>query len=108
MFDRLELLRESRELKPGNYPLLATFHDIDDPATVRRVDPSDLPASFGPEYRLNAITLSSADEPVTLGTVTTVLAWLGQYPEEKLSPPTGRTTNIPFSRQVSHGDFIRR
>jgi hypothetical protein len=75
---------------------------------VRRVDPNDLAASFGPGYRLNAITMTITDEPVTEGKVETVLGWLGKYPEPKLSPATGRTTDIPFSRKVSHGDFIRR
>ena len=105
---RLESLRETRTLTPDQYPLLVTFGDIKDPASVRRVDPANLAASFGPGYRLNAITMTITDEPVTEGKVETVLGWLGKYPEPKLSPATGRTTDIPFSRKVSHGDFIRR
>ncbi len=51
MFDRLEHMRESRALARENYPLLVTFDNINDPASVRRVDPGDLPASFGRGYR---------------------------------------------------------
>ncbi|WEZ84065.1 hypothetical protein P6U16_04945 [Rhizobium sp. 32-5/1] len=96
------------ELPRKHYPLLVTFGDIKDPASVKKVDPADLGASFGPGYRLNSITVSVTDEPVTEGKVEAVLGWLSDDPEPKLSPASGRTTNIPFSRRVSHGDFIRR
>ncbi len=69
-------LRETRQLKPEQYPLLVTFDDINDPASVRRVDPNNLSATFGPGFRLNAITLSITDEPVTEGVVEKVLEWL--------------------------------
>lgn len=107
VLDRMESIRDSRTLAPTHYPLLVTFDDINDQASVRRVDPGDLSASFGPGYRLDAITLSITDEPVTEGVVQKVLGWLTAYPEQGLSPPTGRTTDIPFSRRVSHGDFLR-
>jgi hypothetical protein len=106
VYDRLEKIRGSRELAREHYPLLATFDDITDPTTVRRVDPSNLSDSFGPGYRLNAITLSITEELVTEGVVQNVLGWLTAYPEQGLSPPTGRTTDIPFSRRVSHRDFL--
>lgn len=98
----------TRELPSSQYPLLVTFDDINDPASVKRVDPANLETTFGPGYRLNGITLSLTKEPVTEGEVEKVLGWLGPYPEPKLSPQTGGTTDIPFSRKVSHGDFIRR
>lgn len=59
-----------------HYPLLVTFEDINHPASVRRVNPGDLSATFGPGYRLNTITLSITDEPVTEEKVETVLGWL--------------------------------
>ena len=33
-------------LTPKHYPLLVTFDDINDPASVKRVDPDDLDAAF--------------------------------------------------------------
>jgi hypothetical protein len=74
---------------------------------VRRVNPGDLSASFGAGYRFNSMTLSITEEPVTDGVVHKVLGWLTAYPEQGLSPPTGRTTDIPFSRRVSYGDLLR-
>lgn len=76
VYDRLERMRGSRDLAREHYPLLVTFDDIHDPASVRRVDPDDLSASFGHGYRLNAITLAITDEPVTRGVVEAVLGWL--------------------------------
>ncbi len=78
MADRLEDLRESREVPPELYPLLVTFDDMANPKTVRRVDPSDLAASFGPGVALTSVTLEITDEAVTEGRVEEVLGWLKQ------------------------------
>jgi hypothetical protein len=77
VYDQLEALRASTELPRELYPLLVTFADINDPASVARVDPDDLAASFGPGYALSSITLAITDEPVTKGRVEAVLGWLG-------------------------------
>jgi hypothetical protein len=95
-------------LAPEFYPLLVTFDDVRDPKTVKRVAPDDLAKTFGAGFRLKAITLAITGEPVTKGRVEKVLGWLGKYPEPRLGPATGQTSNIPFNRYVSHGDFIRR
>jgi len=58
------------------YPMLVTFADIADPASVELVDPADLAASFGPGVRLKSVTLEVTDEPVTEGKVEAVLGWL--------------------------------
>jgi len=78
--DRIARMQgESRVLKPDNYPLLVTFADIADPKTVRRVEPDNLAASFGPGVRLKAITLEITDEKVTEGRVEGVLGWWCGY-----------------------------
>jgi hypothetical protein len=86
---RLEYLQSMRTLKGAiatllrdDYPLLVTFADIADPASVQRVDPDDLAASFGPGYRLQSITLEITDEPVTEGPVEAALAWSGEIPDD--------------------------
>lgn len=60
----------------GQYPMLVTFDDIADPASVKLVDPADLAASFGPGVRLKAVMLEVTDEAVTEGVVERVLGWL--------------------------------
>jgi hypothetical protein len=79
---RLESLRENRELTRDQFPLLVTFGDINDPKSVRLVDPANLAASFGPGYRLDVITMTITDEPVTEGKVEGVLGWL-VWPREQ-------------------------
>lgn len=73
---RLETLRETRELTRDQYPLLVTFTDINDPTTVRKVDPDNLAATFGPGVSLKRITLEITDEEVTDGKIGQVLTWL--------------------------------
>ena len=57
------------------YPLLVTFTDINDPKTVKKVDPRNLAVSFGPDYRLKSMTLEITNEEVTEGRVEQVLGW---------------------------------
>lgn len=70
---RIGRLKGARTVPPKLYPLLVTFGDVADPTSVRRVDPADLAASFGPGIRLKSITLEITDEPVTEGRVEKVL-----------------------------------
>ncbi|MEM7778442.1 MAG: hypothetical protein AAF732_22920 [Pseudomonadota bacterium] len=104
----IERLRDRRDVPFQSYPRLVTFDDINVPASVRRVDPNDLAATFGPGYALRSLTIEITDEPVTEGRVEQIIDWLGDDPESRLGPATGRTTGIPFYRRVSNGDFIRR
>jgi hypothetical protein len=49
------------------YPMLVTFQDINDPLSVKLVDPADLAPIFGPEFQLKRITVKVTDDPVTIG-----------------------------------------
>tara|TARA_R110002020_G_scaffold48286_6_gene137638 strand:- start:1671 stop:2360 length:690 start_codon:yes stop_codon:yes gene_type:complete len=89
VYDQLEALRASTELPRELTPLLVTFADIDDPASVARVDPDDLDASFGPGYALSSITIAITDEPVTQGKVEAVLGWINS--DEVLTNPVWRS-----------------
>lgn len=64
------------ELKGANQPMLVTFEDISDPASVKEVDPTDLAATFGAGYELKSVALEISDEPITEGRVNKVLVWL--------------------------------
>lgn len=85
VYDQLEALRATTELPRELTPLLVTFADINDPASVQRVDPDDLAAHFGPGYALSSITIAITDEPVTKGRVEAVLGWF--YDTRYLIPP---------------------
>jgi hypothetical protein len=75
-FSVVKTLRAPATVPPQLYPLLVTFGDINDPASVKRVDPNNLELAFGPGYALQSITLSITDEPVTKGEVEKVLGYL--------------------------------
>lgn len=51
----------------SGYPMLVTFGDIDDPASVETVDPDDLAATFGEGVSLRRITVQLTNDPVTTG-----------------------------------------
>ena len=42
---------------PENYPVFVTFDDIEDPTSIKKVDPGDLSTSFGEGYGLRAVTV---------------------------------------------------
>ncbi len=73
--EAMEDRRASRQVARENYPLMVTFTDIADPASVTRVDLANLAATFGPGYALTSLTLETTDEPVTSGRVEKVLGW---------------------------------
>ncbi|MCP4188064.1 MAG: hypothetical protein GY763_10735, partial [Gammaproteobacteria bacterium] len=88
-----------------NYPLLVTFTDINDPASVARVDRYDLEKHFGTGVKLKAVTLEITGEPVTRGEVEKVLGWWNN-----LTVPIGgnvkRKYGDPFYR-MGKWDFRR-
>ncbi|MDH5428411.1 MAG: hypothetical protein OEZ57_09565 [Nitrospirota bacterium] len=95
-------LQETRDVAPKDYPLLATFMDINDSTTVKNVDPSDLAATFGQGVTLKRITLGITDEPVTEGRVEAVLPWL--YDVESLIP---RSQLAPLIRDQTPDQSIK-
>lgn len=70
---------ERREIdfgsRPNWWPMLVTFDDSNDPASVRQVDPLALEKTFGPSVKLRRIVVEIVDEPVTR-TIETKLEWL--------------------------------
>lgn len=82
---RLESIRESRVVPSDHYPMLVTFDDINDPKSVKLVDPANLAATFGPGFALKSIAIEITDEKVTKGKVETVLGWI-RSPEVLKNP----------------------
>jgi hypothetical protein len=72
----LSNIRQSRRVPRKFYPMLVTFADINNPASVREVDPANLAKIFGAGYKLKSITLEITDEKVTKGVVEGVLGWM--------------------------------
>lgn len=66
-------------IPPEAYPLLVTFDDITKPETVRKVDPSNLAATFGPGVALRGMTLEVTADRVSKGVVDGILPWICRY-----------------------------
>lgn len=107
VYDQLEALRATKELPRELTPLLVTFADMNDPASVQRVDPDDLAAHFGPGFALSSITLAITDEPVTKGRGEAVLGWLCDYKKQRLrlSGKTGPIGDNELANNIGSGDF---
>ncbi|MEM7461740.1 MAG: hypothetical protein AAF362_03590 [Pseudomonadota bacterium] len=73
VFAEMAQFRGTNPVPPEHYPLLVTFTDINDPKTVKKVDPNNLAATFGSGFALESIMLEITDEPVTKGGVEEVL-----------------------------------
>ncbi|WP_374828314.1 hypothetical protein, partial [Mycoplana dimorpha] len=61
-YSALQGAGETRVLQPDQYPLLVTFQDAGDPASLKRVVPGAINAVFGPGYYLKSIEFSITDE----------------------------------------------
>jgi len=96
-------------LPQRSYPLLVTFDDITKPQTVKRVDPKDLAAAFGPGYALKSITLEITDEPVTKGKVEKVLGWWENYKNKQFDGDRYRNADstFPFANSINRLDLKR-
>ena len=90
-----------------NYPMLVTFSDIADPASVKQVDPANLAASFGPGVKLKRITAEITDDSVTTG-IEKRLGWLAQSIDGGLDPALGVTARPTFAQQLGFLDFRRK
>lgn len=97
------------ELNGENQPMLVTFDDINDPASVKEVDPANLASTFGPGYSLQSITLEITDDPVTEGEVEEVLGWLNQFTKTQLDGQRLRNANAlnPIANSLNILSFIR-
>ncbi|WP_220429111.1 hypothetical protein [Sulfitobacter mediterraneus] len=78
-----------RELPLHAYPMLVGFKDISDPFSVFEVDPENLDAAFGEGYALDRMSLKITRQPVTTGSVYSVLPWLRDR-QENLRPSAAK------------------
>ena len=91
---------------PANYPMLVTFRDIDDPASVELVDPDNLAASFGEGVKLKRITVQITDDSVTTG-IEKRLGWLKRGADGGLDRTMGVNAQPTLAQQLSFLDFRR-
>ncbi len=104
-FRKMEAMRGVKPVNRAHYPTLVTFGDINDPASVRQVDPGDLAAAFGPGYSLQAITLEITADPVTEGKVEQVLGWWCEYRSKYFVDRYAESVSNDFARNIGGAHF---
>jgi hypothetical protein len=89
------------------YPMMVSFADITDPASVELVDPDDLAASFGSGVRLKSVVLEVTEEPVTEGRVELLLPWLDHIWPNRLDGQRYETIKAAnrFANSIGTGLF---
>ena len=90
------------------YPMLVIFGDINDPTSVKLVDPDDLAAIFGEGVSLKRITVQITEDPVTTGIVQR-LVWLPAFYDKMLDGQKINTIYAKnrFANDLYQGDFSK-
>lgn len=78
-FHCLERTQPSVDLPFRYLPALAMLEDIDDPESIRLVEPNDLATHFGPGTELRSVTMEITSDPVTEGRIGELLPWLEDW-----------------------------
>ena len=94
-------IRSPSDVAPADYPLLVTFRDIRDPASVEKVDPGNLAANFGPGVRLKRITVEVTDEDVTTG-IEKRLGWFTRYLDRHLDGTSASIEDLTSDSPSAH------
>lgn len=81
---RIQNLVGAKAFPSDHLPMLVTFDDINDPTSVKEVDPANLASTFGEGYSLKSITLEITTEAITQGEVVRVLGWVSSRVELNL------------------------
>ena len=99
--------KPSAILARGDYPMLVTFTDVNEPKSVVEVSPDNLAASFGAGYALEKITFQAVDRqtPLTTG-IRQRLKWLGPHHETKLDPQMKTLNDRSLPRRLFNGCFV--
>ena len=78
-------------------PVLATLEDINDPTSLRLVDPDDLAAHFGANVSLERATIEITSDPVTRGQVAEYFVWPRGW-DQSLETPEFRFYSFHFEK----------
>lgn len=94
------------EVKPEDYPILVTFGDASDAATVRLVEPSDFSELFGDGFSLRRITVARTEDKM-IPTIVNRLSELGIEEGHGLDRSKRVTPNPSLAQQLGYSDFKR-
>jgi len=69
-------LPDSWQVDASHLPLMATFSDINNPASIKEVEPGDLSSTFGRGVHLDSLIVSKTSDEVTQGMNENILPWI--------------------------------
>ena len=76
LYPRIKASSDVLEMERHQWPLFITFDDINDPSTVRQVDPRNLAKTFGAGFRLKRFAVKPTVEPATYGRIRRIAEWM--------------------------------
>lgn len=80
------------------YPFFVTFSDLNNPNSVREVDPSNVAGDFGSGVRLISVTLEITKASITKGRIEEVVPWINS--DQVLKNPAWRNLSRLTQRTV--------
>lgn len=98
--------RDALLIRRLSLPTFVRFRDPNDPESVEIVDPDNLGASFGPDVKLERITVQMTDKPVT-ESIESRLRWLPDLLKRRarLNGRTGSIANTDLANTLGSGRF---
>jgi hypothetical protein len=94
----IETLRSRKPIPFGDYPMLVTFTDINNPKTVKEVKPHEIVELFGAGYQLKSIDLEITDEPVS-SSIRKFLPWFDGFIGKRFD---GSKIHLASNPNLSH------
>jgi hypothetical protein len=100
--------RGPKDLSPIDLPDLVTFSDINDPKTVRRVNPDNLAETLGKDVQWHRMTIEITSDPVSSG-LEERLRWLSGYYDLNLDGQQTRHfgAGASVANSISGSEFVK-
>lgn len=110
-WQRPELRHSDNSIRADRLPVLVTFRDWSDPASIVDVPPTDLAAHFGSGYRLRSVRFEPTDEHPTFGRLAALPLFADRIlrsPSARLAPATSRYKQEVDRTALDASAFIQR
>lgn len=105
LYDELNKTRPKMEIPLDALPFLVRFGDPKESATIDRVDPLNMAASFGDGVRLMRAVMEITDDSITHGIINQ-LPWLATgWPVKQVYPASGPVADFKPERLMLHNAF---
>ena len=110
IYRRVQNVTKPTPIQPDDYPLLVTFEDIEDPASVTKVTSENFEELFGDGYALKEINLVTTTNTITNGHVTKVLEWFEKVNGTMLDGSRYVSINAEnkLANKLQISDFVRK